>query len=573
MVISFLGTFANETTKNLNLTIMQQRLITCLFILLPLTALAQKVNIDSLYNILDEAIANSPQYVAQRRASIAKLENELANAGSDKERYDLSYQLYDEYKAFVNDSAIYYLQKCITLADQTDNTQQANYCRAKLAFQCSNTGLYNEALYCLNNINSDKLDRQSLGFYYKACNHVYSELAFYGKIEGMNNGFSEKASEYETLMLEVLPTNGRDYLQRMEQTCMAQGRQEESMRYNDQWMEKVEKGSHPYALTAFYRYLEYQSRGDTLEMTHWLTESAIADVRNAVMDQGSMWELANLLMKLGDIDRAYRYIAFANDCASRFGTRLRSWQISPVVTIIGKQYHAHLEQEQLRTRLFIGALCLLALLILASLIYVSRQRRKLAVAHKRLHESNKILSEVNQQLQQSNQQLLQLNQQLTSVNAQLSESNHVKEEYVGRFLRQCSLYIDKHDAMRRKVNKMVKNHEYEELYKLTRSPESQEKELEELYVNFDDAFLHLFPNFVDDFNALLKPEEQMVPETGNRLSTGLRIFALIRLGITDSSKIADFLHYSVNTIYNYRARIKNGAIANREHFEEMVRRL
>lgn len=552
---------------------MQRIIIACLIYVLPLSVFSQTINLDSLYKVLDEAICHSPQYVAQRRASITRLKTELINAGSDKERYDYSYRLYDEYKAFVNDSAIYYLRQCINLAEQMANPQQAAYCRSKLAYQCSNTGLYNEALFCLRAINPEELDRQTLSTFYKACNHVYSELAFHGKIEDMRKECSEKALEYESLMLEILSTDSRDYLQRMEQTCMAQGRLKESLRYNDQWLKKVEVGSHPFAMVAFYRYKEYEMRGDTIQMSRWLAESALADVRNAVMDQGSMWELANLLMKQGDIDRAYRYIGFANECATRFGTRLRSWLISPVVTMIDRQYHAHLEQEQLRTRLFIGAVSLLALLILVSLLYVNRQRHKLAVAHKDLRDSNVRLSEVNEQLHQSNTQLTQLNNELSTLNIQLSESNHVKEEYVGRFLRQCSLYIDKQDAMRRKVNKMVKNREYDELYNMTRTPESKEKELEELYVNFDDAFLHLFPHFVDDFNALLRPEEQVLPETNGRLSTGLRIFALVRLGISDSSKIADFLHYSVNTIYNYRARIKNGAVANRDHFEEMVRRL
>ncbi|MBR5035945.1 MAG: transcriptional regulator, partial [Prevotella sp.] len=121
--------------------------------------------------------------------------------------------------------------------------------------------------------------------------------------------------------------------------------------------------------------------------------------------------------------------------------------------------------------------------------------------------------------------------------------------------------------------KMVKNHEYEDLYQLTRSQEFRDKELEDLYVSFDSAFLNLFPNFVSDFNALLQPEERITLEEKDRLNTSLRIFALIRLGIDDSSKIADFLNYSVNTIYNYRARIKNGALGDREKFEQQVREI
>jgi DNA-binding CsgD family transcriptional regulator len=178
---------------------------------------------------------------------------------------------------------------------------------------------------------------------------------------------------------------------------------------------------------------------------------------------------------------------------------------------------------------------------------------------------NKKMSSVNDQLQDSNAALSGLNQQL-------KDANRVKEEYVGRFMRLCSVYIDKLDQLRKIVNKRVKNRQYAELYDMTRPQEFKEAELTELYAYFDSAFLHLFPNFLEEFNALLKPEEKIeMPENG-QLNTSIRIFALIRLGIDDSSKIAEFLHYSVNTIYNYRARMKNGAL-NRDEFEQRVKKI
>ena len=171
------------------------------------------------------------------------------------------------------------------------------------------------------------------------------------------------------------------------------------------------------------------------------------------------------------------------------------------------------------------------------------------------------------------EELSTLNTQLSTLNLQLSESNRVKEEYIGRFMSLCSQYIDKLDNYRKMVNKKMKNKELEDLFRMSKSTELKEKELEELYQNFDSVFLHLFPNFVNDFNALLQPDMQVHPKEENRLTTEIRIFALIRLGIEDSSKIAEFLHYSVNTIYNYRARIKNGALDNRESFERRIKEL
>ena len=196
----------------------------------------------------------------------------------------------------------------------------------------------------------------------------------------------------------------------------------------------------------------------------------------------------------------------------------------------------------------------------------------MASARNALSEANGQLSIINSQLSIQKEELATLNSQLSIVNLQLTESNRVKEEYIGRFMSLCSQYIDKLDNYRKMVNKKMKNKELDDLYQISKSTELKEKELEELYENFDTVFLHLFPNFIDDFNALLLPEVQVHPKE-NRLTTDIRIFALIRLGIEDSSKIAEFLHYSVNTIYNYRARLKNGAIGNRETFEKRVKEL
>jgi len=108
---------------------------------------------------------------------------------------------------------------------------------------------------------------------------------------------------------------------------------------------------------------------------------------------------------------------------------------------------------------------------------------------------------------------------------------------------------------------------------MTSSEQLKEDELQELLEHFDAVFLRLFPSFIDDFNALLRKDEKIIPADRNALNTDLRIFALIRLGIDESSKIAEFLHYSPNSIYAYRARIKNKATGNRDDFERQVKEI
>ncbi len=536
--------------------------------------------LDSIYHVLDEAIANSSKYVAEKEQSIGRLRSRLQATATDAERYLLSRQLYDEYMPYMNDSALWYLQRCVGLAEGMGHKHDADECRVLMALQCSNAGMFDEAQAVLADVQPASLDSVLLGRYYEAQHHVFGELAFYSRLEPMRAQYEQRKEEYGRLMMPLLGKNSDARFVELENQLRQAGKPQEAKALNDEWLGLVEPGSHRYALTALYRYLDYKELNDTVQMMRWIAESVLADVRNAVMNQGSIWEIANQLMLKGDHERAYRYISFASDCAERFGSRVRFWQLSPLLSAIDRNYQLHNERTNRQLRYLLAAISVMALLVVLMLLYVNRQRKRLADARDKLHTSNVQLADVNGQLkavngqlQSVNEQLTSSNEQLSSLNAQLSEASRVKEEYVGRFLQMCSLYIDKMDKMRKTVNKKIKSHEYEELYNMTRSREQNDRELDELYENFDSAFLHLFPNFVRDFNALLKPEERIELTDPNRLNTSMRIFALIRLGIDDSSKIAEFLHYSVNTIYNYRARVKNGALVGRDDFERRVREI
>ena len=552
---------------------MMKRLLTIILLLLPIVLCAQQVDIESRYKQIDEAIAESPRYVAQREAKITAARNAYEQTNG-QQKYEESYRLYELYRPFVSDSAIYFLRQCITLAEELDDHNGSVRCRSLLAIRCSNTGLYDEALNILDSINlGSGLDRLVLGTYYEAYNNVYGELSYYTRLDDMRQLYQRKEQHYKQLMFEYLPATSESCFLRREQAAQAEGKLKEAMAINDEWMKTVEPGSHPYALVALYRYIEYKLQGDTTQMMYWLTESVLADIRNAAMDQGSMWELANELMLSDDVDRASRYISYTSDCANRYGSRQRNWQIAPLLTHIANEYKSQSERTTSQLWGTLIVISILALLLLGALFFVHRRNTQLHAARNDLKTSNDELASANRLLATQKDELSQLNSQLSTLNSQLSESNRVKEEYIGRFMSLCAQYIDKLDNYRKMVNKKMKNKELDELFQISKSTELKEKELEELYENFDTVFLHLFPNFIDDFNALLQPEMQIHPKEENRLTTDIRIFALIRLGFEDSSKIAEFLHYSVNTIYNYRARIKNGALGNREQFENRVKTL
>ena len=525
------------------------------------------------YQEIDEAIARSPEYVARHELKIGEARRELAGENTTEGRFQRCFRLYELYKPFVSDSAMFFLRQCIQLADGIGDRSASVRSRSLLAIRCANIGMYDEALSILDSIQPVGVDTLALGTYYEAYNNVYSELSYYTRLDEMHRMYDEKSRHYEELMYQYLPPTSEACFLRRELRAQAEGNLKESMRINDEWLKTVEEGSHPYAMVALYRYIEYKMKRDTVQMMHWLTESVLADIRNAAMDQGSMWELANELMLRGDIDRASHYISFTSDCANRYGSRQRNWQIAPLLSHIAKEYKAQSERTTHQLWLAVALVSILALLLLGVLFFLHRRNKQLATARNALHETNGQLATLNGELKSANEQLSEKNAQFSILNSQLSESNRVKEEYIGRFMSLCSQYIDKLDNYRKMVNKKMKNKELEDLFRLSKSTELKEKELDELYENFDTVFLHLFPNFIDDFNALLAPEAQVHPKEENRLTTEIRIFALIRLGIEDSSKIAEFLHYSVNTIYNYRARIKNGALGNREHFERTVKEL
>lgn len=541
-------------------------LTVCWLVALPSLGRVADPVLDSLLRRIDDAVARSDEFVAQKEARIAVLKEQLSKASDAAAQLSLSQSLADEYEPYVNDSCIYYLTRCAQLAEASGMTSRSGGCLSRVALMYSQAGMFVEAFSTLADIDSTRLAGTDLGLYYFAYAHIYGENSFYTCFQTLHDHYGVMAHNYRQRMFRLLPPGSKYVRQYREIELMNDKRYGDSKRLNDEWIKQTDKSSAEYALVAFYRYLEYKAIGDSVQKMRWLAEAVLADACRAVMDQGAMWEMANELYSIGDVDRAYNYITYANSCANKFGSRQRLARISPLMNEIARLYKAENEKNNQHVRLALIALSAMTVLLLITLFYVNKQRSRLAVARDDLAKSNSQLSQLNQA--QSS-----LNRQLQASNAHLSEANRVKDEYVGRFLRQCSLYIDKLDNLRKTVNKKVKNHQYDELLEMTKSQKFRSEELNELYVNFDKAFLHLFPTFVDDFNALLRPEERIPLADDGCLTTTHRIFALIRLGVTDSSKIAEFLHYSANTIYNYRAHTKNGALGDRQTFEDRVSKI
>lgn len=542
---------------------------------------AARVNLDSLYHVLDAAIDSASLFYEKKVGGINELKKGLSRAKTDAERFDFAKKIYQEYIPFDNDSAIAYEYKCIDLAERMERKDLYAESLVQLACQFTNTGFYNEARIHFEEVPRSELKGDVLTAYLIGTNHFYGELAYYSKDPKLRESFLKKSIEQRNALYSHLDRASVDWMQLKTVTLNDEERLDEAMQYCNRWMKVCEPGSRMYATMAFYRSEIYRKTGDSEMQRYWLVRSALIDVRGAIMDQSALWNLANVLIsEEKNIDRAHRYIDFSWKCLTHFSTHMRSWLVTPVVTRINDEYKDQLQKANHFLWWTTGAISLLVVGLLLLLSYVSKKRKQLAIIRKEQSMTNENLASLNMMLQEKNAELSDANSLYSKANEQLREailhlndSNRVKDEYIGKFLSLCSEYVDKLDDYRIKVNRKIKTKQYSDLMRMTNSDQLKETELKELFDNFDTIFLHLFPTFVDEFNALLRVEERITPPEDRRLNTDLRIFALIRLGIDESSKIAEFLHYSPTSIYSYRTRIKNKALGRREDFEKQVKEI
>ena len=524
-------------------------------------------NLDSLLVNLDQTILQHEIYKDRREARIRELKGKATKTAPNSiAAYQLNDSIYREYKSYMCDSAVLYLTKNIRIARNLRDQEREYKSKLLLASLHAATGMYQEAIDVLEEVRREDLPASLTRDYYACKEQVYREISGNSRDPQSIRRYEDKSFVYRDSLAMMLPEDAGKRGELQELALRADGHTDEALRINDTRLAKIPFGTPEYALTSYQRAMIYRQKKDREKEKYYLALSSLSDIQSATTDHASLWMLADLLLKDGDIERAYHYIRFSWDETNRFRARSRSWQSADILSLIDKNYQATIEGKNRILVTYLTLISVLTLLLISAIVYIYRQMKRLAEARNHLQETN-------EQLKVLNGELYQMNDRLQSANLELSESNRIKEEYIGRFMSLCSSYIDKLDGYRRMVYKMVSSGQIGELVKVTRSSKGLEAELIALYKNFDTAFLHLFPNFVTQFNSLLLEDEQVVLKRDELLNTELRIFALIRLGINDSSQIAEFLRYSVNTIYNYRAKVKNKACVSRDDFENLVREI
>lgn len=534
-----------------------------------------------LLHSLDSLLEQQDLFVRVKEERIKQLKMQYSRVKDVKELYAMNRMVYLEYRVYDADSALHYINKNIQLAQQTNNRTWEVVSLLEQSFVLTSSGLLTEALKAVSDIQPEELPQNLRSEYFGRLCTLYSRLRDYSS---ENSQLSEHYNNLQkafrdSVYLTATPDELRYwncrawlYLGTPEIEPVKQAFEENK--------QTLSNDSRKYSIATYNLSAIYRSENNESKYLENLILSAMADIRSVNGDIGSLQEIAEYLFKHGEIDRAYNYILYCSQKAMLLHNRVRIVKMSHLQNQIYKAYQEQSRTQQKRLQASLIAVSFLFLVLIGAFLFIRKQMRRLKEANLKLDSTNQklsvnmdALSTAHQRLEEVNMQLKDLNTQLQEVNDQLRESNYAKEEYIGYVFNICSTYISKLEEFRKNINRKLKVGQIEDVKAMTDSSATASNELKEFYQNFDTIFLHLYPDFVGDFNALLLPEERIELKEGELLNTELRIHALIRLGITDSVKIADFLHCSAQTVYNNRLRTRNKSIIPKEDFINAVKKL
>lgn len=521
---------------------------------------------DSLLLKLDRVIKERPIYMEQKELKLVELKRQLYRQIPAEERFAILGTLLDEYRSFNTDSALHVAEERERIAIRLGNPEYIDNARMNKADVLGMTGMYKEGMDLMQNIHANRLSEAIRPYYYHIYRTVYGLMADYAVTEYEKKLYAELTDKYRDSLLLVNKDNLLIHTLIQSDQYNVRNECDKAIRLLTDYLAQQKDYEHDVAICAYTLSESYRLKGDKEKEKEYLIVSAIADMKTAVREYVSLRKLAVLLYQEGDIERAYSYVKICMEDAAACNARLRKLEILEIFPIINDAYQQKTEKQQEQMKWALVSISLLSLFLLLAIFYVYKQMKKVAAARREVIDANKRLKELNNELHLSNAQLKEANHSI-------AENSYLKEEYIGRYMDQCSVYLEKMDNYRRSLGKIAATGNVEELYKNIKSSKFIEGELKEFYANFDNTFLQLFPTFVEDFNALLADNEQISLKNGERMNTELRIFALIRLGITDSVKIAQFLRYSVTTIYNYRTKVRNKAAGDRDLLEQEVMKI
>lgn len=534
----------------------------------------------ALLDSLDAELSRCEERQNEYLSHIGQLRKHLDRTSGNEARYWAAHEIFEAYRNFDSDSALAYAAVCYDLASKLGRQDWMDEMNMNRTYIYSATGLLQDAQESLAAVDSGRLEGKALIDYYIVRIFMETHLDQY---LGRNavRVYQPETDKFLTNLCSSIPDDDPDYFWIMGWHSIADSARASCMRPK---LESVLAGSGYNTLSdakdAWMLSRLCEQVGDSVSKMRYLTLSALADTRTCNREIASLEELGAILLNHGELERANMYLSHSIRCANSYKSRVRVGELSQLQDKVFKVLN-DFNMEQLRkTRRYMVLVLLVSLVLVVALVFIGFQlhrqrkiRRVLSDTKESLLEHVGELQTARNDLQRANEKLSELYETARRSSNELAEVNDAKEKYIANLFSICSSYINKMDDFRKNIFRMLMAKRFDEVFELMKSPDLSHGEIKELYSNFDSIFLKIYPDFVRDFNSLLRPEEQIVLKKGELLNTELRIYALVRLGMTDSVSIAQFLHCSVQTVYNTRQRARNKAAVPRDTFADCVRQL
>lgn len=541
------------------------KLLIYLLLLLTMPLAAQgKTDEKTLLDRIDKMIENDQYYQGIKEKELKHLKRQAYEAEDNQTRLLFLDSIYHAYSAYRYDSAYAYMKQGLELAEKCHNTYYILRNQINQASILSVRGFYSKAENILKSLNPDEMPYQLKLYYYFTYAWLYSYWESYSKNSDYAEEFRAQKKHYMTLLIQSFNENNKhnvfyQYLMG-EYAYLHNPTSKESLNHYQKALKMSPAKSRIHAMSAYgiARYYKKNGKFDLYE--EFLVEASVSDGLCQLKETVALQKLAYYLFKkdASNSKRAAKYIQHTMEDAQFFNNQLRMIEISNILPVIASANQQAAERS--RTRFlwgFIGVSIALVIILILSLVN-NRQKNKL--------KKNKA------EIEEQNEKQKEMNAQLTELNQQLVETNIKRETYMRLFMDISAAYISKLSDYRKLVSRKIKANQTADLLKSLNTHKLEEEESQMFYNRFDKAFMELYPGFVTELNKLLLPECQMEVPTTHDLTTEIRIFALMRMGVTDSQEIATLLHYSTQTIYNYKSGMRAKAI-NRDTFESDINQL
>lgn len=526
------------------------------FLLSVLVMGASAKNEASLYASLDSMLACQQQLTDEYVRQIGVIKGMLDDSSlSLAEQYALNERLYYKYEAFIYDSAFKYVDRTVALAYRLNDPHRLVRSLLNKAHVISVVGLFEEAENILKSIRPERLAPEERVDYYYTWNELYIFKAEYGRGSQYAQGYIDRAMAYRKLVVDLAPHDSYLYVSALSSYICERRQYDRAIGLLSSYLNRLRPGSRRYSILTSTLAFFYETKNDRQNRRRYLIMSAISDLKGCIRENNSLRELSSMLFADGEMDRAYRYLNVSIQDANFYGTRLRNIQASVLIPQIVAGYENQQAKQHRHTVVLIIVLSIATVLLVGVLWIVFLLMKRYRRANFKIDLMNKSLND--------------LVEQLSEANALMSEGNKLKEEYIGRFLELSSTLIDHAEEERKLLNRHAREHNLPELYARLKNNMFIADSTRLFYINFDSAFLNIYPNFVSEVNKLLAPDGQIMPRKGEKLTTELRILALIRLGITDNQRISAVLRSGITTIYTYRSKLRARSLV-RDDFEQRV---